>query len=460
MPRRQIPVACVQTLAYDRANFAARWPHVRASLDTAARAGAKLVVLPEGSVPGYVLGEEPIDERELATAVRDIAQIAREHGCTIVYGGAKIAYGRTFNAAIAIGPTGEELGFAAKQFLWHFDRRWFAPGETLDPIDTPVGRLGLLVCADGRIPTIAATLVDRGAQLLVMPTAWVTSGRDPLALENIQADLMANVRARENGVPFVIANKCGVELQSVAYCGKSAIIDAAGEFIARAGERDEDIVAEKVVIDDGLRRARVRAIAAPAPETPFDARARARIAFASAGSDEVERFARLAAQADADVLVTFGAALPGSERTYAVPHVRIGTSDTYDAVADVANLCFARARAETVRDPRALAAARLAGVDLFFCDADGDPEWTLRFARTRAAELRAFVLVFDAQNMRAFAVDPDGIVVAGTFNDFRLATFVYDKARSAATTVAPGTDVLQGLRIAESVRAERTTSFA
>jgi predicted amidohydrolase len=425
----------VQTRAYDRADFAVRWPHVRTSLEAAAGTGAKLLVLPEGSVPGYVLGDEPVEERELATASRDIAQIARVHACTIVYGGAKIVNGKTFNAAIAVGPTGDELGYAAKQFLWHFDRRWFAPGATLDPIDTPVGKLGLLVCADGRIPTIAATLVDRGAQLLVMPTAWVTSGRDPLALENIQADLMANVRARENGVPFVVANKCGVEAQSVAYCGKSAIIDASGDFIARAGERDEEIVSGTVTIHEQRERefeeARfARATTSVAQEHDAPVRSRARIAFAFASSD-VTSLVQLAAQADADAFIVLG--------------------ETGEAYGASSGLRFANVAPNAFREPRGLVHARLGGIDLFICRTDGDPDWSVRFARTRAAELRAFIVCFDAERERAFAVDPDGVVVAGTFGEFRLAAFVYDSARANATMVAPRTDVLEGLRIAESI---------
>ncbi len=460
MPKSQIPVACVQTRAHDRATFDASWPHIRATIEDAARAGAKLVVLPEGTVPGYVLGERPVDANELATASRDVAEIARTFACTIVYGGAKIVDNRTFNAAIVVGPAGEELGFAAKQFLWHFDRRWFAPGATLDPIDTPVGKLGILVCADGRIPTIAATLVERGAQLLVMPTAWVTSGRDPLALENIQADLMANVRARENGVPFVVANKCGVELESVAYCGKSAIIDATGAFVARASERDEAIVHGIVSLGDAHATARPAPIAAREAHARTGDLSRARIAFAFADETDVGRFAQLAAQADADVLVTFGNATQASRGMDGIAHIALAATDEHDRIDDTRRLRYARVSAATLRDPRGLAIARLADVDLFLCTADGDPDWTLRIARTRAAELRAFVVVFDSERRRAFAVDPDGVVIAGTYDDFRLAAFVYDRARAAATMVAPRTDVLEGLRIAESVRANRTTTFA
>ncbi|GAC1493255.1 MAG: hypothetical protein NVS1B2_07740 [Vulcanimicrobiaceae bacterium] len=112
----------------------------------------------------------------------------------------------------------------------------------------------------------------------------------------------------------------------------------------------------------------------------------------------------------------------------------------------------ARARAQRRRTPRARARARLAGVDAFVWFADGDSEWDVAFARTRAAELRAYVVVFvDAR--RAYVVDPDGLVAAGTFGDYALASFGYEPTRTAATQVAPSTDVLEGLRLAETIAA-------
>ena len=102
-------------------------------------------------------------------------------------------------------------------------------------------------------------------------------------------------------------------------------------------------------------------------------------------------------------------------------------------------------------------AARLAGIDLFLCAPGGDPAWHVPFARTRAAELRAYVVIF-ADGERAFAVDPDGAVAAGTFGSYRVASFAYDAARAAATEVAPFTDVLRGAQNAEAIR-ERTSAL-
>ena len=112
---------------------------------------------------------------------------------------------------------------------------------------------------------------------------------------------MANVRARENCVPFAVANKCGVELESVSYCGKSALIAADGTFAARAAEREEAIVFGDMEI--GHARASESTVAtsdrmrAPGACPPL------RIAFTTARATHVARFAALATDADADVLL-------------------------------------------------------------------------------------------------------------------------------------------------------------
>lgn len=443
MQYRQIPVACIQTLAHDRAAFETTWPRILARVDEAGERGAALIVLPEATVPGYVLGTEAVSPETIERAIADLAKRAKTFGATIVCGIAKVVEGTTYNAAVVIGPDGRELGFAAKQFLWHFDRRWFSPGETLDPIDTPLGKLGLLVCADGRIPTIAATLCERGAEILVMPTAWVTSGRDPEHLENIQADLMANVRARENGVPFVVANKAGFERASVAYCGKSAIVDATGTFVARGSEANEEIVFGSISPRPRAARA-LRPAIASLDAIASGEKQRLRIAFTpSRYADEILELGACAADADADLLLSYA---------------RLSACET-DRAYDLDGLRCAIVAPETIADPRGLVAARLAGIDCFIWLAErgADRTWELPLARTRAAELRAFVIIFvpaeESANERAYVVDPDGLVVAGTFGGLRLAAFVYDPARTAATTVAPTTDVLAGLRTAEAIRA-------
>jgi predicted amidohydrolase len=410
---RPTPVAAVQSFAHERSAFGARWPVLLGQISAAARGGARLVVVPEGTVPAYVIGAEPVDPQQLEDAAQDVMRIAAATGATIVYGAARPAGDGVANSAYVV--TGDGIvGFADKCFLWHFDRRWFHAGEALQPVDTPLGRLGVFVCADGRIPTIAATLVARGAEILVVPTAWVSSGRDAEALENIQADLMISVRARENGVPLVAANKVGVEARSVAYCGKSQLVAADGTIVALGPSHAEAIVRGTLAIGPPILRrngippvARMNGDALPAA---------LRIAVTTRVDPELHH---LAATADADLVID--------------PHARPASADV--ALVDD----------EAVLDPRALVGPRLDGVRLFVWSASIDGAWVVPFARTRAAELRAYVVVLDTPRRRAFAVDPDGSIVCGTFDGFELAAFAFERGRTDVWRVAPGTDVREGL---------------
>jgi predicted amidohydrolase len=411
---RPTPVAAVQTRAHDRADFTERWPALLARIAAAAESGARLVVVPEGTVPAYVIGTEPVDSAQLDAAAQDVIRIAARTGATIVYGGARAGERGLANSAYVVTRDGI-AGFADKCFLWHFDRRWYSAGESLQPVDTPLGRLGVFICADGRIPTIASTLVARGAEVLVMPTAWVTSGRDPRALENVQADLMIAVRARENGVPLVAANKTGFEARCAAYCGKSQILAADGALVALAGQDEETTLHGTIAIGApivglGAQPAgvmRMRGDALPASM---------RIAIAQRADAALHA---LAATVDADLTID--------------PHAR-PASDEVAIVDD-----------EAVLDPRALVQPRLDGVRLFVWHASIEAAWVVPFARTRAAELRAYVVVLDTPRRRAFAVDPDGAVVCGTFGGLELAAFAFDRARTDAWRVAPATDVREAL---------------
>jgi hypothetical protein len=128
---------------------------------------------------------------------------------------------------------------------------------------------------------------------------------------------------------------------------------------------------------------------------------------------------RLAALADADVVID--------------PHARPASADV--AIVDD----------EAMLDPRALVAPRLDGVRLFVWHASIEREWVVPFARTRAAELRAYVVAFDTPRRRAFAVDPDGNVGCGTFGAFELAAFTFERNRTESWRVAPATDVREAL---------------
>jgi predicted amidohydrolase len=426
-----IRIAAMQLQAHDRSGFARSLDGIIDGVRAAA-ADADLVVLPEATFPAYVLGEARLDGNAVAGALDRLRDIASATRTVVVAGVVTQAGGILRNGAIVIDVDGSLAGRADKLFLWHFDRRWFTRGERLAPIATAAGVLGVLVCADGRLPTIARALVDRGAQALVMPTAWVTSGRDPSALENVQADLLARVRAYENGVPFIAANKCGSELGMVAYCGKSQVVGADGEMLALADERQPQTITATIA----LRAAQPRRTAIPRPAARaarIDAPCRLAISFEPLAHDIDRRLELL-------------------EDAYALSPHEDGRRALLDEV-----LPLAGADDDLVLDPGGLVEYRRAGYRLILWNARLGAPWTERIARARALELRVYMVVFDEVAKRAFAVDPDGAIVAGTFDGYRLASFLLDPGKTTQTLVAPGTDIGEGLAYVAEINARETT---
>lgn len=420
-----IRVAAMQLRAHDVGDFPACLDRIIAGVRQAALE-SDLIVLPEGTFPGYVLGRAAFDENAVAAALSLLGDIAAATATVIVAGAAVSTETGIRNGALVIDANGSPAGRADKVFLWHFDRRWFAPGDRLEPIATTLGALGVLVCADGRLPTIARALVDRGAVALVMPTAWVTSGRDPYALENVQADLLGRVRAYENGVPFIAANKCGSELGMVAYCGKSQIVDSSGETVAMAGEREPQTL--KAAVTLGSQRP-PRATAAPQPRRSpkIDRTFRIAISFDRLPNDVEGRL---------ELLDDSFALSPQDP-------ARLEALDRAVGAAFVEDEC--------VRDPGGLVAYRRAGRRLICWTTHLQAPWPERLARARALEVRLYLVAFDFPSRRAFAVDPDGAIVAGTFDGYRIASFTFDPRRTDETVVAPGTDVAEGLERVEAI---------
>lgn len=423
---RSIRVAALQLRAHDREDFARTADGIFAAAEEAS-AGAELVVLPEGTFPAYVLGDARVDDAAIAAAVERLGNLARATRTVFVAGVAHRAGGSLRNAAIVIDRDGTIAGRADKLFLWHFDRRWFEAGDRLEPVRTAAGTLGIMICADGRVPTIARTLVDRGADMLVMPTAWVTSGRNPDALENVQADLLARVRAFENGVPFVAANKCGAELGAVAYCGKSQVVDATGTVVAIASERWAETVKAVVTVGTGTPHR-----AAPARVAPRAAALETPVRVGISAQPLPQDAARLLDLVDDAYAIAPGATDRFAALDKVLPAVRLGDAE--------------------MLDPGVLASYRRAGYRIAVWNVgEVRAPWIESIARARALELRVYVVVVDEGSDRAFAVDPDGAIVCGTFDDFRIASFSLDPRRTIETTVAPGTDIVDGLELVASI---------
>lgn len=241
--------ALIQHEAYDVKSAAEGLSRVLDLIDQAAATRPSLVVLPECSYPGYYLGLDGAPQKALAKWEEALARFrdkARDHRIYLVAGIAEMEGDTAFNSAYLIGPDGAVIGRARKTLLWHFDSRWFVPGEEYRVFDTPLGKIGMIICADGRLPEISRVLALKGAQIIVDPTNWVSTARDAESLSNPQVDHIIPTRALENGVWFLCANKVGKEADSVVYCGQSIVVSPDGATHVKGSASMEQIITAEI----------------------------------------------------------------------------------------------------------------------------------------------------------------------------------------------------------------------
>jgi omega-amidase len=209
-------------------------------------AGADLVVFPELANSGYVTSRDPEFMRRYYGAAetlpgpttRILGEAARQHGLHVVVGlleADPTVAGVMFNTAVMIGPDGHVGGLYRKTHLPGEEKHYFGPGRELPVFDTPLGRLGLLICADNSVPEAARVLALQGGEILVVPYAV----RRMPNLELYVA--MTATRAYENQVFVVACNRVGQDGDAV-FQGRSAIAAPSGEILARAQAEEEGIV--------------------------------------------------------------------------------------------------------------------------------------------------------------------------------------------------------------------------
>jgi predicted amidohydrolase len=192
---------------------------------------ADLVVLPEAFArdfgeAGSGLAEvaEPLD----GPFVTEVARVARERRTTVVAGMFESTGGSPYNTVVVRG--GAEGDYRKIHLYDSFGYREsdvLAAGSPT-PVTFPLGGLvvGLMTCYDLRFPELARALVDLGADVLVVPSAWVAG---PRKVEHWTTLLRA--RAIENTVYVVGAGQPGPR-----YAGHSMVVDPLGDVVASAGE--------------------------------------------------------------------------------------------------------------------------------------------------------------------------------------------------------------------------------
>ena len=258
---RPLRVALLQLEAQDLGDHDRAWGQLLRAIDEAARQEPELIVLPEASYPAYFLqSRESYDNANVHPDEQVLTTLggrAREHGVHLAVGLVLQASGGLENTCVLFDPEGHEVGRYAKNFLWHFDRRWFEPGGNYPVFELEFPRAGatkagILICSDSRLEEIPRAYAVESARLIIDPTAWVSAGRDPRQLTNPQIDYLMPARAVENGTWVICADKTGSEGDSIVYAGQSGVIAPTGEWVVRAPSAGAGIVTHEFDLDEAL----------------------------------------------------------------------------------------------------------------------------------------------------------------------------------------------------------------
>ena len=241
----------------------------REKVAEAARGGAELVVLQELHQGPYFCQHESVELFDLAESFDEDVEfwsgVAKERNVVLVTSlFEKRAPGLYHNTAVVFEKDGSVAGMYRKMHIpddpGFYEKFYFTPGDMgFEPVDTSVGRLGVLVCWDQWYPEAARLMALKGAQLLIYPTAIGWFDEDPEEEKARQLEAWTVVQrghAVANGLPLIAVNRTGFEadpsgvLKGIRFWGNSFVCGPQGEWLARASAEEEEVL----LCDIDLRR--------------------------------------------------------------------------------------------------------------------------------------------------------------------------------------------------------------
>lgn len=241
-----------------------------------ARQGAELVVLQELHNSLYFCQTEDVSSFELAESIPGpstvfFGHLAREHGIVLISSlFEKRAAGIYHNTAVVFDHDGSIAGRYQKMHIpddpGFYEKFYFTPGDLgFVPVQTSLGKLGVLVCWDQWYPEAARLMAMRGAELLIYPTAIGWDPHDGEEEKSRQKEawiIIQRSHAVANGLPVVSVNRVGFEAgfaghtKGTEFWGNSFICGPQGEIQVQAGARAEQNLVTKVDLNrtEAVRR--------------------------------------------------------------------------------------------------------------------------------------------------------------------------------------------------------------
>ena len=242
--------------------------HLVTKVRALAKEGAELIVMQELHNSLYFCKQENVDLFDLAEPIpgpttQIFGNLAKELSVVIVTSiFEKRATGLYHNTAVVLEKDGTIAGKYRKMHIpddpGYYEKFYFTPGDLgFEPIQTSLGRLGVLVCWDQWYPEAARLMALAGAELLIYPTAIGYDANDERAEQKRQRaawQLVQRGHAVANGLPVVAVNRVGEE-EGVHFWGTSFVAGPQGELLYEASETEEEMAIVEV---DMLRSEQVR----------------------------------------------------------------------------------------------------------------------------------------------------------------------------------------------------------
>ena len=232
-----------------------------AAIRQAAQQGAQLVVCQELHTSAYFCQIEDVGRHDLAEPIPGpstdhFGALAKELGLVLVISlFERRAAGLSHNTAVVLESDGQIAGSYRKMHIpddpGFTEKFYFAPGDQgFEPIQTSLGRLGVLVCWDQWYPEAARLMALAGAELLIYPTAIGWSPEDDGAEQTRQREAWITVQrghAIANGLPLLAVNRCGIETEpgakaGIRFWGSSFGCGPQGELLAMASTGQDEVL--------------------------------------------------------------------------------------------------------------------------------------------------------------------------------------------------------------------------
>jgi len=223
--------------------------------------GAELVVLQELHQSDYFCITEDVDNFALADSYEEDllfwGKIAKKYEIVLVTSlFEKRTQGLYHNSAVVFEKDGLIAGKYRKMHIpddpGFYEKFYFTPGDLgFEPIDTSVGRLGVLVCWDQWYPEAARMMTLKGAEILIYPTAIGWFDEDSQSEKARQLDAWITIQrshAIANAIPVISVNRVGTEkdmtgaIEGIHFWGRSFVCGSQGEFLALCDHEKETVL--------------------------------------------------------------------------------------------------------------------------------------------------------------------------------------------------------------------------